>query len=159
MPGGTWTILVEEGVTEKRTQSTIVAKRERTTKPKVSSSSNNEISRKGIRLAQTGIVIGAGVTKIAFNQYYSITGQNARNNEIGAKLTYGAAVASIGLQLAKGNTFGASVATIGTVISLSNQYFNFQKDIAEQNATAEYLRRQSNTSINTEGELYKFRLF
>lgn len=159
MAGGTWRILVEEGVTQKPTQSTIVAKRQRSTNSKVSSGSNNEISRKGVKLAQTGIIIGTGVTKIAFNQYYSITGQSARRNEIAAKLTYGAAVASIGLQLAKGNVFGASVATIGTVVSLSNQYFNFQKDIAEQNGTAEYLRRQSNTSIDTEGELFKFRIF
>jgi hypothetical protein len=159
MPGGTWRILVEEGITERPTQSTIVAKREKSTKQKISNSGTNDIARKGVRLTQTGIVVGAGVARVAFNQYYSITGQNARRNEVNAKLTYGAAVASIGLQLATGNFVGAAAAGIATGVALTSQYFNFQKDITEQNATAEYLRRQSNTSINTEGELYKFRLF
>lgn len=159
MAGGTWRILVEEGVTQKPTQSTIVEKREKVTKPKVSGGGNNDIARKGVKLTQTGIVVGAGIARVAFNQYYSITGQNARRNEINAKLTYGAAVASIGLQLATGNFVGAAAAGIGTVVGLSSQYFNFQKDITEQNATAEYLRRQSNTSIHTDGDLFKLRLF
>ena len=159
MAGGTWHIRVEQGQITRPTQSTIVEKQTKPTKQTISPSSSREVSRKGTRVVQTGLVLGTTVARTAFNQYYSITGQNARRNEVNAKLTYGAAVASIGLQVARGNLFGAAVATIGTSVVFANQYFNFRKDITDANAMAEYLNRQSNTSINTEGELYKFRLF
>jgi hypothetical protein len=159
MAGGTWRIIVEQGAVSRPTQSTIVEKEGKPTKQKISRSETRETSRKGKQVVQAGLVLGASTARTAFNQYYSITGQNARRNEINAKLSYGTAVASIALQAAKGNFLGAAVATIGTSVVFANQYFNFRKDITEANAMAEYLNRQSNTSVNTEGELYKFRLF
>jgi outer membrane usher protein FimD/PapC len=159
MPGGTWHIRVEQGQITRPTQSTVVEKESKPTKQRISPGFTRETASKGTRVVQTGLIVGTAATRTAFNQYYSITGQNARRNEINAKLTYGAAVASIGLQLARGNLIGAAAATIGTSMVFANQYFNFRKDITDANAMAEYLNRQSNTSINTEGELYKFRLF
>jgi len=159
MAGGTWRIVVEQGTVSRPTQSTIVEKEGKPTKQRISKGETRETSRKAKQVVQAGLLVGAATARTAFNQYYSITGQNARRNEVNAKLSYGAAVASIALQAAKGNFIGAAAAGIGTSVMFANQYFNFRKDITDANAMAEYLNRQSNTSVNTEGELYKFRLF
>ena len=157
--GGTWRIIVEQGKTARPTQSTIVSKRP-AVKSQVASSSDTESSIKGSQIVKTGILVGAAITRAGFNQYYSITGQGAQRNRTNTALLYGTALTSIGVQLATGNLVGAAVTTIGTGVALGNQYVNFQRDVAEQNAMAEYLRQQSGTSVNgNRGEFYNFRLF
>ena len=158
--GGTWRIVVEEGATSRPTQSRIVAGGKKSVQSKIKGAGDKEAKDKSTQGVQMGLLTGVAISRAAFNQYYSITGQGARRNTMNATLVYGAAVASIGIQLAKGNFVGAAVATIGTGVALGTQYVNFQKNITEQNAMAEYLRQQSGTSVNgNRGEFYNFRLF
>ena len=160
MAGGTWKIIVEEGKLSKPTQSTVVAGKPVSPKPKLNTDENIQATKKANQSIQSSLLMGVAVSRAAFNQYYSITGQNAQRNQMNAILGYGAGVASIGIQLAKGNLVGAAVATIGTGLAFGNQYINFQRNVTDQNAMAEYLRQQSGTSVNANrGELYSFRLF
>ena len=159
--GGTWKILVEEGKVSRPTQSNIVNKQNKPTKQNVYSRvQDGEVNRKLINRIQTGVAVGAGIAGTAFNQYLSVTGQGARRNIVNTTLTYGTIAASIGLQLAKGNIFGAAVASVAGGAAIATQVVNFQKNVAEQNASAEYLRQQSNTSVSANrGDLYSFSLF
>ena len=161
--GGTWRILVEEGRTKKPTQSGIIGgSRGRSgVKQRIySPMEDGEVAKKTINSIQSGLIFSAGITKVAFNQYYSITGQNARRNAFNTTLTYGAAIATVGLQLAKGNIVGAAAATVATAVMYGNQVANFQRNVTEQNASAEYLRQLSNTSVSANrGDLYSFSLF
>lgn len=160
--GGTWRILVEQGTVSKPTQTTIITKTSGSpVKQNVySRSTDGQATSKTISNIQRGLAFGAGLTKFGINQYYSVTGQNARRNQLNATLTYGTIVASIGLQLAKGNVIGAGALAVGGAIALGNTYVNFQRNITEQNASAEYLRQQSNTSISANrGDMYNFSLF
>jgi hypothetical protein len=157
--GGTWRIIVEQGKTARPTQSTIVSKRP-AVKSQVATSGDSESSVKGSQLVKAGLLAGAVIAKTGFNQYYSITGQGAQRNRTNTVLLYGSALTSIGIQIATGNLIGAAVASIGTGVALGNQYVNFQRDVVEQNAMAEYLRQQSGTSVSsTRGEFYNFNLF
>jgi hypothetical protein len=75
-------------------------------------------------------------------------------------LSYSAVGAAIGLQMATGRYVGAAVTAIGTGIALANQVVTFERNVADQNAIAEYLRQQSGTSVSANrGELYSFKLF
>lgn len=157
--GGTWRIVVEDGRASNPTQSTIVGGKAGKAKSKINKPQNTEASSKGSQVAQIALVTGVAITKAGFNQYYSITGQGAQRNRLNTTLTYGAAVTSIGVQLASGNLVGAAVTTIGTSLAAGTQYFNFQRDVAEQNAMAEYLRQQSGTSLSANrGEFFNFKL-
>lgn len=159
--GGTWKIIVEEGKVSSPTQSNIVNKEKKPTRQKIYSRvEGGEVSRKTANRITTGLAMGVTLSGTAFNHYLSITGQSARKNAFNATITYGTVAASIGLQLARGNVFGAAVATVAGGAVLANQVINFQKNIAEQNASAEYLRQQSNTSVSANrGDLYSFSLF
>lgn len=159
--GGTWKILVEEGKTSTPTQSNIINKPKKPTRQKVYSRvEGGEVSRKTANRITTSLAMGATLSGMAFNQYFSITGESARKNMFNATITYGTVAAGIGLQLAKGNIFGAAVATVAGSAALANQIINFQRNVAEQNASAEYLRQQSNTSVSANrGDLYSFSLF
>jgi len=160
MAGGTWKIVVEEGATKSPTQTSITTSAKKPTTPKIASEKNKTANISGKRVVQTSLLVGAAAARTGFNQYYSITGQGGQRNRMNATLTYGAAVASIGIQVATGNFVGAAVTTIGTGLALGNQYVNFQREIADQNAMAEYLRQQSGTSISgNRGEFYNFKLF
>lgn len=157
--GGTWRIVVEQGASSNPTQSTIVGGKAGKAKSRVSKPENTESSSKGRQIAQLAMVTGLSISTAGFNQYYTITGQGAQRNRLNTTLTYGAAVTTIGLQLAKGNLIGAAVATVGTGLAAGTQYVNFQRDIAEQNAMAEYLRQQSGTSLSANrGEFFNFQL-
>ena len=161
--GGTWRILVEEGKTKKPTQSGVVGggRGRSGVKQKIySPMEDGEVARKTISSIQKGLLFSAGISRLAFNQYFSITGQNARRNAFNTTITYGAAIATVGLQLAKGNIAGAAAAAVGTAVMYGNQVVNFQRNITEQNASAEYLRQLSNTSVSANrGDLYSFSLF
>ena len=158
MAGGTWNILIQEGRSYRPTQSTVVGGRPSGSKPKIATKETIGASKNGKNLVQTGIVVGAAIAKTGFNQYYSITGQGAQRNRVNTSMVYGAAVVSIAVQLGTGNFVGAAVTTIGTGVALGNQYFNFQKDITDQNAMAEYLRQQSGTSVSANrGEFFNFK--
>jgi hypothetical protein len=159
MAGGTWKIIVEEGKVTRPTQSTIAGKT-KNTKSKVVVPKDTELPRSAAKVIRNSLVVGTAIAGTGFNQYYSITGQSAQRNRTNVALGYGAAVASISVQLATGNLVGAAITTLGTGLALGNQYVNFQRDITEQNAMAEYLRQQSGTSVSgNRGELYSFRLF
>jgi len=160
--GGTWKILVEEGKTSKPTQSTIVSRTESAPVRQTvySRASDGHASNKTINNIQRGLAFSVAITKTAVNQYFSVTGQAARRNQLNATLTYGTIAASIGLQLLKANPVGAAAIAVGGSLALANTYVNFQRNITEQNASAEYLRQQSNTSISANrGDLYNFSLF
>jgi hypothetical protein len=159
MAGGTWRILVEEGRVSAPTQSTIVV-RDTATKPKEKKKADTSISNDRRVINRTASVVGfsAGITVNTFNQYYSITGQTAKKNRMNATLTYGGIAATAGIQLATGNFFGAAITLAAGTALLGNQYFNFQKEITEENATLEYLRLRSNTSVNNGKDFYNFTL-
>ncbi len=159
MAGGTWRILVEEGKTSSPTQSTVGSKETATNskeskKAEVSKSNNKRVINR--TAAVVGFSVGIGAN--AFNQYYSITGQTAKKNRMNATLTYTGIAATAGVQLVTGNFVGASMTAIAGGVLLGNQYFNFQREIAEENASAEYLRLRSNTSVNNGKDLYNFSL-
>lgn len=161
MAGGTWTILVEQGKAKKPTQSSIVYGGNPKVKQSVYDGSNEgHATAKTISNIQRTLVFSAGIARTGINQYFTVTGQNARRNQLNATLTYGAVVASVGLQLIKGNVVGAAAVAIGGGVALANNFASFRRDIAESNATAEYLRQQSNTSISANrGDSYNFSLF
>jgi hypothetical protein len=157
--GGTWRIVVEDGRASRPTQSTLVGGKAGVAKSRVNKPENIEASGKAKQIATLAMGTGLAITKSGFNQYYSITGQGAQRNRLNTTLTYGAAVTTIGVQLATGNLVGAAVATIGTGLAAGTQYVNFQRDIADQNAMAEYLRQQSGTSVSANrGEFFNFKL-
>jgi hypothetical protein len=158
--GGTWRIVVEEGKITSPTQSTIVSSGTKVTKPELNTTGNTEASVSGRRVVQKGLVVGTLIARAGINQYHSITGQTARRNELNTTLAYGAAVTSIGIQLATMNLAGAAITALGTGVALGNQVVNFQRNVTDSNAMAEYLRQQSGTSVSgNRGELYSFKLF
>jgi hypothetical protein len=158
--GGTWKIIVEEGQVSNPTQSTVAGGKPSTTKSKVAKTEGLIGSAKGKQLARMGLVTGTAIATTGFNQYYSITGQGGQRNRMNTSLSYGAAIISIGIQAAKGNFIGAAVTTLAVGVTLGNQYVNFQRDVADSNAMAEYLRQQSGTSISsTRGDMFNFSLF
>jgi len=162
MAGGTWRILVEEGKTSRPTQSTIVRGRVGSgTKPKLTPSGDQkEAKNVSVGQIQATIGIGLAIGAVAFNQYFTITGQSARKNALNATLTYGGAITSIGVQLATGNIPGAVITAAATTVAFGTQVANFQRNLIEENAKAEYLRQQSNTSISADRkQLYRFSLY
>jgi hypothetical protein len=159
MAGGTWRILVEEGQVSAPTQSTIATK-QAATKPKETKKANDSKSNDKRVFNRTAAVVSfsVGIGANAFNQYYSITGQTAKKNRMNATLTYGGIAATAGVQLATANFAGAAMTAIAGGVLLGNQYFNFQKEITEENASAEYLRLRSNTSVNNGKDIFNFSL-
>lgn len=159
MAGGTWKILVQEGQVAAPTQSTVVSD-EGDTKPKEAKKASVGSSNTKRVLNRTSAVaaFSVGIATNGMNQYYSITGQTARKNRLNATVTYGGLAASVGVQLATGNVVGAGVTAIAGGVLLGNQYFNFSKEITEENASAEYLRLRSNTSVQNGKDLYNFSL-
>lgn len=159
MAGGTWKILVEEGQVSAPTQSTI-ATREDATKPKEKKKADNSKSNDKRIMGRTAAVtaFSVGIAANGFNQYYSITGQTAKKNRMNATLTYGGLAATVGVKLITGNFVGAGLTAIAGGVLLGNQFFNFQKEITEENANAEYLRLRSNTSVLNGKDLYSFSL-
>lgn len=160
MAGGTWKIVVEEGSTKSPTQSSAGRTPEQKAQAKSlrnAKSAEREAKQAARRTAQV-IVGGAAIAKVGLNQYYSITGQTARKNAVNASLTYGALGIRFGSQIATGNLLGASVTAIAGGLLFANQSLNFQRDIAEQNAGAEYLRQRSNTSTTNGNDFYRFTL-
>lgn len=157
--GGTWRIVVEQGKASNPTQSTIVGGKAGKAKSRIKKPENAEASSTGIQVAKISVVAGIAIATAGFNQYYSITGQGGQRNRLNATLTYGAAVTTIAVQLASDNLLGAAAATIGTGLAAGTQYVNFQRDITDQNAMAEYLRQQSGTSLSANrGEFFNFQL-
>jgi hypothetical protein len=158
MAGGTWRIVVEDGRASRPTQSTVVGGKAGVAKSRVSKPENTKVSEHGKTVAKLALGTGVAIATAGFNQYYSITGQGAQRNRLNTTLTYGAAVTTIGVQLATGNLVGAAVATIGTGLAAGTQYVNFQREVTDQNAIAEYLRQQSGTSVSANrGEMYNFK--
>lgn len=160
MAGGTWKIVVEEGTTKAPTQSTVGRTPEQ--KAQAKSLQNAKAAERDAKQAArrtSQIIIGsAAIAKVGINQYYSITGQTARKNAVNASLTYGALGIRIASQVATGNLLGAGVTAVAGSLLYANQYTNFQRDIAEQNANAEYLSRRSNTSTSNGKDIYRFSL-
>lgn len=158
--GGTWTIVVREGEPTNATQSGIAGGRRTALKSKVSKPTDTE----GAKLAKQAVraTLGASVVigKTAFNQYYSITGQGAQRNRTNTALTFGGIGAAVAIQTVTMNFVGAAATAIGGGVLFANQYANFQRDVADQNAIAEYLRQQSGTSVSANrGDLFNFSLF
>jgi len=160
MAGGTWKIIVEEGQVKNATQSNIAGDAQKATKSKVEKSGNTQLVKTSKQIAKGSLILGTAIATSGFNQYYSITGQSAQRNRTNAILSYSAVGAAIGLQMATGRYVGAAVTAIGTGIALANQVVTFERNVADQNAIAEYLRQQSGTSVSANrGELYSFKLF
>lgn len=158
--GGTWTILVKEGEPSNATQSGIAGSRKTALKSKVSTSSNTEAAKIAKQAVRATLVNSIVIGTTAFNQYYSITGQGAQRNRTNTALTFAGIGAAVAIQTATFNFVGAAATAIGGTVMFANQYANFQRDVADQNATAEYLRQQSGTSISSNrGELFNFSLF
>lgn len=160
MAGGTWKIIVEEGAAKTPTQSSAARTPEQKAKAKaerLAQKAMNDRNRAVKRTLEVGAV-GAGIAVAGVNQYFSITGQTAKKNRFNATAVYAAAGTRFITQLASGNFVGAAVTGLVTGAALGTQYFNFQKDIAEQNANAEYLRQRSNTSVTNGKDIYRFSL-
>jgi hypothetical protein len=158
--GGTWTIIVREGEASNATQSTIAGGRRTSTTSRVSKQTNIEGAKIAKQAAKASLAASIVIGKAAFNQYYSITGQGAQRNRTNTALTFGGIGAAVAVQTATGNFVGAAFTAIGGGVMFANQYANFQRDVADQNAIAEYLRQQSGTSISSNrGELFNFSLF
>lgn len=162
MAGGTWKILVEQGSVAKPTQSTIVSKQ--TANPmrqKVyNRSSDGQVKNRTTGNIQQGLAFGTFLTGFTLNQYFGVTGQTARKNRLNATLTYGALTASMFLKFAGGNPVAGAAIAVGAAASAGFQLVNFRREVTEQNAIAQYLRQQSNTSISAnQGDTYNFSLF
>lgn len=159
MPGGTWRILVEEGQAAEPTQSTIASSQVQTkSKEKTKAQKASEESKRMFNRTSAVLGFSAGIAVNGFNQYYSITGQTGKKNRMNAGLTYGGIAATAAINLASGNMFGLATTVAAGGVLLGNQVLNFGKEIAEQNANAEYLRLRSNTSVLNGKDLYSFSL-
>lgn len=159
MAGGTWKILVEEGKAADPTQSTLGGSKPSTSSKISKKADKNALSDKQIASrTATVAAFSVGIATGGFNQYYSITGQTAKKNRMNASLTYGGIAASAAVQLASGNIFGAGLTVAAGTAMLGNQVINFQKEITEQNASSEYLRSRSNTSVNNGNDFFNFSL-
>ena len=160
MAGGTWRIVVEEGATKKPTQSSAGRTPEQKAKAKAEREAKKAMDNQGRMVRRTIQVasVGAGVAVSGFNQYFSITGQTAKKNRFNATATYAAASTAFVVQFASGNYVGAATTAVATGALFANQYINFQRDITEQNAGAEYLRQRSNTSTTNGNDIYRFSL-
>jgi len=160
MAGGTWKIVVEEGQLKTPTQSSVGRSPEVKAKAKAAREAKRaeQEKKQNIRRTSQVMLFGAGVATVGFNQYFSITGQTARKNQMNATMTYGALGVRLATQLATGNVVGAAVTAAAGTLMFANTYVSFQRDIAEQNAGAEYLRQRSNTSITNGNDFYRFTL-
>jgi hypothetical protein len=160
MAGGTWKIIVEEGKTKAPTQSNVGKTPEQKAKAKAAREAKRaEQEQKQAMRRTTQVALAGGAIAVAsFNQYLSITGQTARKNKFNAGLTYGALGVRMATQIATGNVVGAGLTAVAAGTLFANQYINFQRDIAEQNASAEYLRQRSNTSTTNGNDFYRFSL-
>lgn len=161
MAGGTWKIIVEEGATKQPTQSSVSGPKVLSPEAKAKQTAEKASKQQERMIQRTKQVLGAGAFGLGVagvNQYYSITGQTARKNGFNATVTYGALSVRAISQLATGNVPGAIATTIAAGALAGTQYFNFRKEIAEQDASAEYLRRRSATSVNNGKDIYRFSL-
>ena len=162
MAGGTWKILVEQGSVAKPTQSTIVSKQ--TANPmrqKVYNRSvDGQVKNRTTDNIQKDLAFATFITGFTLNQYFGVTGQAARKNRLNATLTYGGLTASMFLKFAGANPVAGAAIAIGTAAAAGFQFVNFRREVTEQNAIAQYLRQQSNTSISAnQGDTYNFSLF
>lgn len=158
--GATWKIIVEEGQLKSPTQSSAGQSSQNQTKTGVTKTANRaaEEKKQNIRRSSQVMLFSAGVATVGFNQYYSITGQSAKKNQMNATMTYGALGVRFATQIATGNIAGAAVTAVAGTLMFANTYVSFQKDITEQNAGAEYLRQRSNTSVSNGNDFYRFTL-
>lgn len=105
--------------------------------------------------ATMGLSVGLGL--FAVNEYFSITGQEAQKNQLQAQLRYGTVLGYGTKSLMSGNIVGAGIAFAGAGVMYAKDRYEYAKEITESNAMAEYLRQQSNTSVNgNRGDYYSF---
>ena len=161
--GGTWRIIVEEGEVKSPTQSTVggggSGKRKKTGVSKEAreiTRVKKEIQQQVVRTSQALLGASAAFAVAGMNQYLSITGQSALKNRTNATLTYGALGIRAASQAATLNIAGAVATVAAGALLYANQRVSFQRDVAEQNANAEYLRQRSNTSTTNGRDFYRF---
>lgn len=160
MAGATYRIIVsEDGNGGVATDSTMM-KENTPTKPRGRAKTKEEIHERNMKQIKSILTQQAlALAVFSMGEYYSVTGQEAEKNRMNSVLKYGGMVGA-GMGKISAGAIGTGVGLIvGAGIALGHQYYSFQKNITESNATAEYLRQQSNTSVtNNRGDYYRFSL-
>lgn len=98
------------------------------------------------------------ITKPFINEYNSITGRQASVNGMNSAVRYATKTIGLAGSLATGNIALAGGFAVGIGVSAISDIYQFQKNVTDANAQAQYLREQSGTSVNSNrGDYYKFR--